>query len=399
MKRALLVALALGAGLTPDYLPAQGTAIRALTLDPGLDTTVAPLGEIVRTLDAYLHLPNPGQTPTDLWTAEGRPQAGAYDLTARMAYQGFDAQVLEISQTYEPDSVYLLKTAYFSPDSTVPSRLIALQRLYARLEHGRWVLSPALPRATTTWDSTTVGVITYHYPPSLPIDTVGARRAATFVDSLAAALSVPRPARIDYYLGESTDQVYRLIGLDYFLSPSGPGTGRGGFAMPREGVVLAGNPSLGAAYTHELVHVVLATISPSGGRLYVMEEGTPAWLGGSGGKPYAKLLAGLQGYQQEHPSISLWNLLDGHLESGWGNPETQALYATAAMIADAIYRRGGSKRLREALEVPGSASLKGSFFPTFLGVPVDGVDTWWRQQPAHRLQEVAPEKLSSQGHR
>lgn len=207
------------------------------------------------------------------------------------------------------------------------------------------------------------------------------------MDSLASALHISSPQRIDYYLGASTEQVYRIIGLDYFILPSGPTAGRGGFAMAAEGVILAGNPTLGPAYTHELVHIVLRGLRGPSGRLYIMEEGTATWLGGSGGTHFRELLPILQGYQHDHPTVTFWELLKGEVSTGWGPPETRALYATAALIVDTVYRRGGTARLRDALRLPSTTSLERDFFPTYLGLVAGDVDAWWRTSPAGRARQ------------
>jgi hypothetical protein len=291
---------------------------------------------------------------------------------------------MEISPTYDTDSSWVIKTAYFVPDSSSPSRLIAIQRLYALPEHGRWVLSPALPRLTHGWQRTSLGRLTYHYPAGVVFSPASARRAAAFVDSLSQALDIQPPARIDYYLTQSTGEMYRALGLDFYILPSGPSAGRGGYAFPKEGVVLAGNPSLGPAYTHELVHILLAPLTPDSGRLALMEEGTATWLGGSGGQPFKQLLGSLLKYQAEHPEVTLWDLLRGEVSSGWGSAEAQAYYITAALIVDSIYRRGGTAQLKKALQLPASTSLEQTLFPSFVGVAAAEGDQWWRACTANR---------------
>jgi hypothetical protein len=152
-------------------------------------------------------------------------------------------------------------------------------------------------------------------------------------------------------------------------------------------VVLAGNPALGPGYTHELVHIVLRGLRGTSGRLYIMEEGTATWLGGSQGTRFVDLLPILQRYQQNNPTVTFWNLLKGEVSTGWGPPETQALYATAALIVDTVYRRGGTARLRDALRLSSTTSLERDFFPGYLGVAADAVDAWWRAAPSERAQQ------------
>jgi phospholipase C len=66
------------------------------------------------------------------------------------------------------------------------------------------------------------------------------------------------------YVGRSFEEVQRAIGLDFFPEASAD-RGLGGRALPG-GIVLAGNPSVGEGYVHEVAHVILGPTFPN--RIY-----------------------------------------------------------------------------------------------------------------------------------
>jgi hypothetical protein len=109
------------------------------------------------------------------------------------------------------------------------------------------VLSSALPRTTAEWSQTTFERITYVHPPEYRIDTVRARMAMRFVDSIATAFDAPKPPAITYYLARSPEEVLRLAGIDFYL----PGTRA--FAGVANYQIFSGVPKIGEFYAHAVV--------------------------------------------------------------------------------------------------------------------------------------------------
>src|SRR6185295_18222402 len=206
-------------------------------------------------------------------------------------------------------------------------------------------------------------------------------------------LRVDRPPRVDYYLTSSAEEMYRILGLDFFLLPSGQGTGRGGKSFPHDGIVISGDPELGEAYLHELTHVIVGKDYPDSLQNYLVNEGIATWLGGSHGRPYADAVQGLFEYQQAHPKIQFLQLIGGNVSSGWGNQEADALYATAALIVDVVNLHYGVWGLKKLLAVPPPNRAVEPVLREMLEIWTENMDSWWRNETRRaltRLGRVSP---------
>ncbi|MBX6363714.1 MAG: hypothetical protein IRZ00_07595 [Gemmatimonadetes bacterium] len=204
-----------------------------------------------------------------------------------------------------------------------------------------------------------------------------AARAAAFVDSVATLFATRPPEWIDYYVTASPDEYQRAIGLDFFPLPSGRGTGTGGQALMN--VVLAGDPALGEGYLHELVHVVLASTCCGNA---VVGEGIATLLAGSKGRSAREMWGVLAAFQRAHPDVKLRALLDGDVGGAWGPAENDALYATDALIVEAIYRDAGVAGLRRLTRVPAGTDAILDALRRALPAEANDLDRWWRRAPA-----------------
>ena len=351
----------------------------------GVDTAVADVRDIVRLVRAYVAQPDSSARARGLWSSATKLDRTVGDL-ALEAYQGFPVTVVGVTPSASGDSVYVVKLLHARAESggerVTP---LALQRLYAVRAKGTpfgWQLSSPLPRVTRAWRHRTAGRLTFWYAPGQHPNAEKARQAAQFVDSVAALFSVPRPAHLDMYLAGSMDEVQRAIGLDFFVEASGPGTGRGGRALPSAGILLIGDSAIGEAYLHELTHAVLA---PTIGGASLFSEGVATWLGGSLGRDPRTLYALLHDYQGAHQHVSVADLVHGQVAAGWGQSETDALYATSALVVDAVYRRDGIAGLRRLARVSGDADLVIAAIRETLGLSAtdpSALDRWWRQRAA-----------------
>jgi hypothetical protein len=334
---AALVGTLAVSGAPPGARAAAQTPAPSVGLSFGLDTTVAPTGAIVRLVRAYLAAPDSSAARRGLWSTADPLDRRLGDLAANFAYQGFPATVIGVLATDRGDSVYVVKLIHATADSAGPRVMpLAVQRLYAVRALGSprgWQLAGALPRLTRVWTRRTVGRLEFRYAPDQRPDPARAAQAARFVDSVAALFAVPAPTRVTVVVAASPDAYFRALGLDFFILPDGPGPGTGGQGglVPgtSESLVLAGDPSQGEAYLHEIAHVVLA------GRLgarRTIAEGVATWLGGSRGRPPAALYADLAAYQRAHPDLTLAALL-GDLSGGPGEQARDAAqYATGALL-------------------------------------------------------------------
>ena len=374
---AVLVLVFAGASRADAQVP-----VTSITLGWAVDTAVVPVRQIVQTLTAYYELPQPGRTRTPLWSAEEQTRYPVYDLAASQLYRArVPATIVRVSPATLDSSVYIVQTLFAVADSAGKNiQPFGLQRLYAKAAtpgsgapYG-WQLAGALAELTRSWTTRRIGGISYHFPPDYSFRASRARVADAFVDSAAKRLGVERPEEIDYYVTPSWEEVNRLVGLDWGLS----GVAFAGRAFPANRLVLAGNPVLGEAFTHELAHVVLHALGPAEQRHRMIEEGVATWLGGGNrGAGVATYYDLLHKYQVQNPDMTLGGLLARF-------DAEEAFYATGALAAEASVQRGGRAALRRLLSIgPGNEDLLKEL-SELIGVAPDSLDVWWRDAITRR---------------
>src|SRR5207245_11584852 len=169
-------------------------AKRTVSVVPGwgVDTWHSPEREIVRLWQGYLADRPDSSHPSAYWSAVEQAEFPEYDLLRGYVHQGYPAwTVVQLAPSPGMDSTYLIRTlvarAY---DSTSVVKPLALFRVYAVREQGRWMLANALPRLTKDWKRATIGPVTFVYPGSHRFDRSPAEGPARFVDSIAAAFDV-----------------------------------------------------------------------------------------------------------------------------------------------------------------------------------------------------------------
>jgi hypothetical protein len=246
------------------------------------------------------------------------------------------------------DTAYRIVTRFWPAGATTrdsSATPVLTMTVYARREGRRWVLASALPYRTSTWARETRGRISYRVAPALRFDPTKALRAATFVDSLAAAFGVPAPPRIDYYVAESVDQALEILGA---VVPERFGPA-GGFARPVNAQVFSGIPALGEDYRHELAHVMLLPIIRDGTSSLLASEGIPTWFGGTAGRDFQGSVQHLASLLRAQPKLDLDAIVyDMSVSSEIRN-------AAGAVLARMVYEVGGIDAVREYLRTPGHA--------------------------------------------
>jgi len=347
----------------------------------GVDTTLPIVRDIARLTQAYLLRPDTSAQSRGLWSARSPFEARLGD-PATQAYQGFSATIIGITGVGADESLYVVKVLHASADSNGTGvRPLALQRFDAvrapSAPYG-WQLASPLPRLTHEWAHRSYGRVTFWYAPGVVPSPKRARLASAFVDSVARLFAVRAPERLDAYITHTTDEGERLLGLDFFVDGSGPGTGVGGRSLPHAGVLLLGDPRVGEAYFHEFVHAVLGPMFP--GTNYLFSEGVAVWLGGSQATTPQTMFRRLAQYQATHPIISLMDVLGG--EAPGGASATAALYATNGLIIDAIYRRSGMAGLRRFAMLHGEPASLVARLSEFVGPIGPDVNAWWRAEAA-----------------
>jgi hypothetical protein len=373
-------------GLTSG-LAAQ-TPPPSVTTSFGVDTTISEVRDIVRLTRAYLAQPDASARSRGLWSKS--PVDARYGDLAMEAYMGLPATIIGVTGAAPGDSVFAVKIIYGPGDSSgTTMHPITLQRLYAVRASGSpygWQFSSPLQRLTRAWTHRDFGRITYWYAPGITPSSTKGLRASRFVDSVAKLFSVKPPSHLDAYLTATMDEGLRLIGLDFSLENSGPGSGFGGRGGGAGDYLILSDPRVGEAYLHELVHSVLGPTLQSWNSLF--NEGVASWLGGSGNLSPRELYTGLEAYQRSHTNISMLDVLQGG--GGDDHDAVVALYGTRALIADSIYRSSGIPGLKRFAQVTGRPADLIAALPSYIAGMGTDSNLWWRSETAAAVKRTAP---------
>jgi hypothetical protein len=372
-------------GLTSG-LAAQ-TPPPSVTTSFGVDTTISEVRDIVRLTRAYLAQPDASARSRGLWSKS--PVDARYGDLAMEAYMGLPATIIGVTGAAPGDSVFAVKIIYGPADSSgTTMHPITLQRLYAVRAPGSpygWQFSSPLQRLTRAWTHRDFGRITYWYAPGITPSSTKGLRAARFVDSVAKLFSVKPPSHLDAYLTATMDEGMRIIGLDFSIENSGPGSGFGGRGGGAGDYLILSDPRVGEAYLHELVHSVLGPTLQSRNSLF--NEGVASWLGGSGNLSARELYSGLEAYQHSHTNISMLDVLQGG--GGEDHDAVVALYGTRALIADSIYRSSGIPGLKRFAQVTGRPADLIAALPGYIAGMGTDSNLWWRSETAAAVKRTA----------
>jgi hypothetical protein len=341
-----------------------------------VDTVSAEHKEVLDLWRTYLASRPQDFAKTPLWSRAEQERWKIFDMGGAFAYAGEDdgaetrATVFQLSPARPGDSTeYVIRTMFTRPDNFQSERRTFHHRVYAMRENGRWVLSGALSRTTAAWGRTTFERITYVHPPEYRIDTVRARMAMRFVDSIATAFDAPKPPAITYYLARSPEEILSLAGIDFYL----PGTRA--FAGVANYQIFSGVPKIGEFYAHELTHMVLGRILPGLGTPQALDEAMAIWLGGAREMSWPEVRRELATELRRDPTWTLDRILEDR-------PAT-AIYrlSAAASLLELAHQRGGMPMLKSALSPPdgrnGSDIVAG--VANALKVSRSEVEAAWRQ--------------------
>lgn len=343
----------------------------------GVDT-LGTSGEIFGLWRTYLSNGPGCSQQSPLWAPSERAQWPVVDLLCTYVYQGFSRfTVIHLAPAVGLDSTYVIRTLVATvSDSAKDVQPLALYRVYATREQGRWVLANALPRLTRDWNHKTIGRVRFVFPRTHRFARDRAAATSVFVDSLAAAFEVSPPTGIEYYFTDDLIQTLSAAGLEFF--PLGADTvGGRGDAINR--LVFVGSSSHGAEYRHELAHVVLEPFLAPFKTAGLVREGLMTWTGGSAGLTFHQLMPALKGYLDSHPDLTLESILTDP------PPRTGTLdvgYDGLAVLCKVVFEAGGLPAIRELAgagreprEVLGAAAR-------ILRVSESQLDQLWRRRAA-----------------
>ena len=325
-------------------------------------TSRTAAGSIYRNWAAYLKERQSGakNIRSPYWRVSEQLASPWFDLAPTWINQEHRPRVLSILPTTSRRDEYLVETVWTIPTGTWG----AIERVYAVRDGMKWVFSGALAHNTRGWNRTTVGPITYVYPPAHIFDSVRARRAVAFADSVAVAFGLQPLPNLNYYLAASADDAIRLMGIENYQKYPGDG---GGFSRP--GSVFAGDPRLGEEYRHELVHHLFAPLSTSGGTDGLVTEGIAVWLGGTKGMDFATARRAYGAFLREHPEETLDSAV-----GSWDRNHGTA----GAVLLEMVYAKGGASAIKSLF---GAGFMTGTGKPALeriLGMSWDQLGRAWR---------------------
>jgi hypothetical protein len=366
------IALMLGAGFPPSATAQLPVDSLRLAIGFGVEATKSPEREILALWKRYLTEPSDTVRAT-LWSTQERSASPHFDLVSPYVYQGFKHfTVVHLGPAAGLPHTFVIRTLVTKVDASQDVRPLALYRVYATLENGRWVLANALPRTTRAWQRETLGSVTFIFPPRHRFARQRASATAGFVDSLARAFGLPKPAPISYYFTDDLGETLRALGLEFFPYGGDPVGGRSNVFARHAYAGLAN----AEGYRHELAHIVLAP--EVGGRTSgLVVEGLMTWTGGSAGLDYPALLPGLARYLFDHPELTLQGLLEnppprvGTLDVG---------YVGLAVLCKLVFGKRGLSGLRALLSAGRDPSAVVTTVAQTLGIPPAELDSLWRRQ-------------------
>lgn len=340
----------------------------------GVEENASPEREILALWRHYLTEPSDSLRAT-LWSASERATGVGYDLVSAYVYQGFTKfTVVDLGRAAGPQQTYVIRTLVSAvQDSTLDVRPLALYRVYATIEDGRWVLANALPRTTREWRREIVGKITFVYPPGHEFDRGCARATAAFADSLAKAFDLPEPDPLTYYFSDDLAETLRALGLEFFPLGGDPVGGRSNILQRHVYVASSANQE---GYRHEVAHIILAPVVSSNTHGLVA-EGLMTWTGGSAGLDYPDLLPALAHYLSDRPDLSLQVVLEnppqrrGTLDVG---------YSGIAVLCKMVFDGAGLPGLRALCSAGNDPGVIVNTAAQMLGVSPAKLDKMWRME-------------------
>jgi hypothetical protein len=305
--------------------------------------------------------------PSPYWLPSEQQQWRVYALALSYLPDSARAEVLSIDSTPDAEGEYRVVTLFISANENNAMRSRSVRvTVFARGAGSGWVLANALPVLTRTWRRDTVGAITYVIEPGYAFNRGRAEQAAAFVDSLASALGLPRIDPLTYFLASSSDEIYRIIGLETDRK-WGP---VGGFAQPTNHLLFSGIPAVGEDYRHELTHIVILPLM--GRTSYFVSEGVPTWLGGTTGMDFPTAARGFATFLRQHPNVTLDSILSGPYP-------VARFYPAGAVFVKLVYDQGGTNAVKALFDCGPTLTDFRAAVEHLLGRPWASIAVDWRQ--------------------
>lgn len=354
-------------GVQSNY--AQTTKIN-VTLHARVDTTQAEVKAVAQLWINYLNAQSDSVYDNPFWNAAEKKQYKDFDLSRAFIYQ-FPAR--QLLQTYSPTvlsvvkegDAYAIRTLFAAEGlegNYKKSNPWCITKLYAINENGNWKLKNALPIITQHWRHTTVGRITFIYPPHHAFDSRLAHKANAFCDSLSKVFQFLKWKPFDFYITENSDELGELLNFDFFFSGHTTGV-----AMYDSRIVLSGFGS--EWYPHEFVHLIV----PPANRHALINEGFATWLGGAMEKTFKERAHILAKQLAKNDTVTFTDVL--HKQWGW---QYAAFYTSGAIWCEAAYKKGGLPMVQQLLAIPPDDKQLITALSQIFGINKEDVNQFWR---------------------
>lgn len=185
-----------------------------------------------------------------------------------------------------------------------------------------------------------IGPIVYHYPKAHTFDQVLATKQSTFITAFSANVGVT-PDTMHYYFADSSEDLQKIKGLDFFIGNNGEEYPSGRADAKNQTVYSFG---MGEYYPHELIHLVLHKKYQHMHSWF--DEGVATCFGMSRGKSLDWHLQKTKAYLDAHPEVNLNNLLDYTSIDAI----TDYRYVLGGFLINYAYERGGYALVIKLLE-------------------------------------------------
>jgi hypothetical protein len=188
-------------------------------------------------------------------------------LTAAQLCGAYNPFVMSVEAVGEKYQIRVMYSSSVPDPDFIGSKVWCIHKLNAVKENGNWVLENLMVELTKKWESKSVGVIDYVYPPAHSFNDDEARQAEQFCQDIIERFNPEYNSTFKYFVTSSVDDLGLLENFDYYFVGVTTGKAREHMLMTSKG---------NEFYPHEIVHKLLPVNSKRG---YVIEEGMAEFLG------------------------------------------------------------------------------------------------------------------------
>ena len=284
---------------------------------------------------------------------------------------------------------YLLKSMFTQTDSSGQVDLKYITTVYAKKVEGEFKLLNSIQYQKQIYETKKVGSVNYIIHPEHKFNKKAAKKMNEFNIEIAKKFEI-EPIEFDYVVANHTDDLSKMLGLDFFSYSHQP-VRSGGMADNYNTIIYAGNNS--EYYPHEVVHLYTHRRFRQQYHSWV-DEGIAAFFGGSTGYELDWHLQKLKAFLKENPEYDLSNLTA--LEKNIPNGEymTDFRYAVGGFIAKQIFEKEGMRGLFDALQAGRSEENYFDMIEAKLGVSKNNFGNFIKKEVAN-LPTLNEKKMNS----